>query len=424
MPIDPPFARHTILPPISRPATLNALSVAGMIVAALSFIVSLVTTGYGTAVYMNSTAARDRLLRNAPTALPVSTPSQPVLLTTPAITPAGPHGMDPGQRSATVDIVSQRIEMTPDQARQLDALLADDGGEIFAIGPQDPISPPAILQVIGDHVGRLPVTEDGSEPFFFETPAGRCEIYENRALFYRHNTLSPVRASAGRHINSTGHPILLPTDVTALLGVAEDACVSGQARGKPLSDAQVQTLRSLLSDPDQQLVSLLPAPEGNQIGLAGAAVRADGYATIDFAGGALLLSPAGNVVLRSDVSSIPTVSSGACGLVILEGLLSAAMAVVLLILAIALRQPRRRLSALFIWSAIKIVLSLLGGIALAWMTTSFLTHRTTPSGPTSGAGTMALLLGLATGVAGIAFPVAVLIVSRTRAVREYYNPTA
>jgi hypothetical protein len=424
VPSDAPFARHSILPPLARPAALNGLAVVGMIVAALSFVASLVTAGYGTAVYLNSNAARDRLLRNAPAALPVSIPSQPVLLTTLAVTPIGRHGMDAAQRSATVDSLAQRIEMTADQAHQLDALLADDGAEIFGIGPQDEVSPPAILQMIGDHVGRLPVTADGSEPFFFETPAGRAEIYENRALFYRQKSLSPVRATAGRRMNATGHPILLPADVTALLGLAEDACISGQSKSKPLSDAQVQTLRSMLSDPDQQLVSLLPTPDGNQIGIGGAAVRADGYATLDFAGGALLLGPAGNIVLRSDRSSIPAVSSAACWLVILESLLSVGMAVFLLILSIGLfRGPRRRLSALVIWSAVKIGLSVLGAAAIGWMTSSFITHSASPARPHSGVGTMALLAGLVVGIAGIAFPIAVLIVSRTRSVREYYNPT-
>ena len=168
--------------------------IAGMIVAALSFIASLVSAGFGAAVYMNSTAARDRLLRNAPAELPVSTPSQSVMLTTPLVTPMGPHGMDSTQRSATVDAVNQRIEMTPQQGQQLDALLAVDGDEIFNINPGDTVSPPVIVQELGDHVGRMPAA-DGSEPFYFETSTGRAEVYENRAMFYRQHALTPVAQS-------------------------------------------------------------------------------------------------------------------------------------------------------------------------------------------------------------------------------------
>lgn len=409
---------------ISRPPVLNGLAIVGMIVAAMSFIASLVTAGYGAAVYLNSNAGRDRLLRNAPTDLPVSIPSQPVLLTTPALTVTGHHGMDANQRSATVDSMSQRVEMTAQQAQQLDALLAEDGLEIFGVGAGDAISPPAILQLVGDRVGRLPATADGSEPFFFETPSGRAEIYENRALFYRHNTLSPVRTAAGRRMNATGHPILLPADVKALVELIEDACVKGSTKAKPLAEPQVLTLRSMLSDPQQKLVSLIPSPEGDQLGVAGAAVRPDGYATIDFAGGPLMLGPSGNVVLRSDRAAIPAVSNAACGLVILENLVSVGMAVFLLGLCVKLfREPRQRLSWLILWSKLKIVLSVLGGAALGWMNASYLTTSDSAPHAVAGVMPMSLMLGAIVVIAGIALPVAILVLARTRGVREYYDPT-
>lgn len=419
---DVPFARHAVFPVVSRPRVLSAVVVAGMIVAGFSFIAGLVSAGYGAAVYMNSNAARDRLLRNAPADLPVSTPTQPVLLMTPLATPVGPHGMDAAARSATVEAVNQRIEMTPQQALQLDALLAQDGDEIFSLNPGDAISPPAIIQQLGDRVGRLP-SADGSEPFYFETATGRAEVYENRALFYRQHALTPVRAVAGRRTNASGHPILLPADVTAVIQLVQDACERDGA--KPLGDAQVQALRALLSDPQQQLVSEIPGPDGNQLGINGASVRPDGYARIDFSGGALLLGPAGNVVLRSDRAAIPVVSSAACGLVILEGLVSLGMAVFLLIICLGLfRVPRRRTRPLELWSISKIALSLLGGLAMAWMIESYWRNSTTPSQAAAHSGWSAMLLGIIVAVLGCAYPLAVLIIARSRKVREYFEPTA
>jgi hypothetical protein len=330
--------------------------------------------------------------------------------------------MDPAQRTATVDAVSRRIEMTPEQAQQLDALLAEDGDEIFGMKPGDDVSPPAIFEQIGDRVGRLP-SADSSEPFHFETPTGRAEIYDNRALFYRQKSLTPARAVAGRHVNSTGHPVLLPADVTAIVQLAEDACTRGGASGRPLNEAQIAALRSLLSDPKQQLVSLIAAPEGNQFGINGAAVRPDGYAVIDFSGGPLMLGPAGNIVLRSDRSSIPVVSSAACGLVILEGLVSVGMAVFLLIICIGLKGDlRRRLKPLVLWSAGKIGLSIIGAIAVGWMTASFLNNSITPR-VHSASGPVALTIAGIVAILGCAYPLAVLLVARSRRVREYYHPT-
>lgn len=418
---DVPFARHAVLPVNTRPGALSAIVVAGMIVAALSFIASLVSAGFGAAVYMNSNAARDRLLRNAPADLPLSTPSQPAMLTTPLVTPVGPHGMDPTQRSAAVDAVNQRIEMTPQQSQQLDALLAVDGDEIFNINPGDAVSPPAIVQQLGDSVGRLPAA-DGSEPFYFETSTGRAEVYESRAMFYRQHALTPVRAVAGRRTNASRHPILLPADVAAMIQLVHEACERGGA--KSLDDAQVQELQTRLSDPQQQLVSVIAGPEGSQLGINGASVRPDGYATIDFSGGALLLGPGGNVVLRSDLASIPVVSSAACGLVILESLVSVGMAVFLLIICVGLfRVPRRRVKPLELWSVAKIMLSLVGGGAAVWMIESYETNSTSPSPAAAHAGSVALLIGILVAALGCAYPIGVLIIARTRMVREYFEPT-
>jgi hypothetical protein len=420
---DLPFARHGILPAVTRPAVLGGVLIAGISVAALGFVAGLVFAGYGAAVYLNSTAARDRLLRDSPLSLPVSAPSQPVGLTTPAVTAVGPRGLGPAQRAALLDAIGQRIEMTPEQARQLDALLAADGAEIFVMQAGELVSAPAILDQIGDHVGRLPSAE-GAEPFYFETAAGRTEVYDNRSLFYGKHRLNPIRAVAGRRANQTRHPVLLPSDVSAIVGLAEDACARDIPRGKPLNDVQVQTLRSMLADPQQQLVSLLATPDGDQFGINGAVVRVDGYATIAFSGGPLMLGPAGNIILQSDLSSVPAVSGAACGWVIVAGLISVGMAVFLLIICLTLRrEPRRRLGPLVQWSAIKIALSIVAASAVTWMTWSFF-NSSTASHPTAGSGSILIFIGAIVLAMGCAYPIAVLLIARSRGVREYYDPTA
>lgn len=403
---------------------LHGLAVAGIIVAVLSFIASLLITAYGAGVCLNSAAARDRLLRNAPADLPVSSPGQPVLYTAPVNTPVGSRGLEANHRAAIVEAVSQRIEMTAAQAQQLDALLSEAGADMFALSREQAIDPQAILQTIADHVGRLPSTADGAEPFFFETPAGRAEVYENRALFFLHNRLSPVRVMAGRRMNSTGHPILQPQDVNALIRLAQDVCGRGSSRSIMLGDAQVQTLRSMLADPQQQFVALVPSPAGNVIGLNGASVRPDGYAIIRFAGGAVMLGPDGDVILRTHLDAIPAVSGAACGLVILAGLASAALAVLLVLCCVPLlRHPRERLNRLVLWAETKLGLSLAGGAAVGWMTASYLRTSLGNHASATGAWTTAAAVGGAVALVGIAFPIIILLVARSRAVREYFNPT-
>ncbi|HEY2586340.1 MAG TPA: hypothetical protein VGI81_11305 [Tepidisphaeraceae bacterium] len=420
---DLPFARHSVLPPVARPPVLHGLAVAGIIIAALSFIASLLVAAYGAGVYLNSTAARNRLLRNAPVDLPASSPSQPVLYSAPIGTTVGLRGLESNQRVVIVEAISQRIEMTAAQAQQFDALLAEVGADMFSLSRGQAVDPQAILQTIADHVGRLPSTAEGTEPFFFETPAGRAEVYENRALLFLHGRLSPVRVTAGRRMNSTGHPILLPQDVNRLIRLAQNACQQGTSRPSMLGDPQVQTLQSLLSDPQQRLASLVPSPDGNVVGLNGASVRPDGYATIDFAGGAVMLGPRGNVILRSDREAIPAVSGFACGLVVFEGLASAALAVLLLLFCLSLiRLPRERLNRMVLWAVAELGLSLVGGAAVAWMTASYLSTALTSRTPSAGNMATSLALGVAVALVGIVFPIIVLLVARSRAVREYFNP--
>lgn len=406
-----------------RPPILGMLAVTGMVVAALSTVASLLTAGYGAGIYLHSAAARDRFLRNAPEALPVASPAQQALLMVPLVTPVGPRGLGPVQRQALTDAIGQKIQMAPEQAQQLDALLAEDGGEIFGAPAGELPSAQSVLQAIGEHVGLLPATgSDSADPFFFETPAGRTEVFTNRALFYRKHSVSPVRATAGRRSNVSGHPVLLPQDVNALAGLAQEACGRSGTANKMMGDAQLQTLRTLLSEPRQQLVSVVAGPEGPAVGINRASVGADGYATVEFTGGPLLLAPAGNVVLRSDRNAFLSVSGAACALVIIEGFLSIALAVFLLVLSIRLlNRPTEKLGAFAIYAWAKILSATVGAVAVAWMVYTFLVSDVRVGHRTGSALPVALIAGAAVLVAGVALPIVFLVLPRRRNIREFYE---
>ena len=406
-----------------RPAVLGGIAVAGIVIAGLSALASLLTAGYGAGVYASSHAARDRFLRGAPVALPVASPVQPTLMTTAVIIPVGPNGLEAGQRAALIDAISQKIQMAPEQAQQLDALLAETGAKMFGATEAEAVTPQAVLDAIGDHFGLLPaISSNSAEPFYFETAAGRAEVFTDRALFYRKNVLSPIRASAGRRANVSGHPVLLPQDVEATIGLVQEAVKRGTSKSSSLNDAQIETLRRLLSEPKQQLVSIVPGPEGPTIGIAGASLSANGFATIEFSGGPVLLGPGGNVILQSDRDAFPVVNGPACLLVAIEGIVSIGLAVFLLVISLKLMNNPRQTLGPFRWFAFaKLAVAVGGAFAIGLMTYSFLMSAVRVGQSSAGAMSTAILVTIAFAIAGAAFPTFLLIVSRNRRVREYYE---
>ncbi|HSU68203.1 MAG TPA: hypothetical protein VLJ39_15095 [Tepidisphaeraceae bacterium] len=407
----------------TRPPVLGSMAVAGVVIAGLSAVASLLTAGYGAGLYLTSNAARERFVLAAPTSLPVASPSQPALLTTTLVTVVGPNGMEAGQRGVLIDAISQKIQMASEQAQQLDALLARDGARMFGPNEVESITPQFVLDAIGDHFGLLPaISSDAAEPFYFETPAGRAEVFSNRAMFYRKNALSPDRAGAGRRANVSGHPVLIPQDIDALVGLVQDAARKSSSKSAALNEAQVNTLRGLLANPKQELVSVVPGPEGPAVGIAGASIRPDGYAVVEFTGGPVLLNPAGRAVLQSDRDAFAVVSGAACFLVMMEGILSVALAVFLVIISLKLmNNPAQKLGTFKVYAFAKISLALLGAAAIGWMTDSFLTSSLKGSQSPSHAWPTAILAAVAFVTAGMLFPVVVLLVSRQHRVRDYYE---
>ena len=395
-----------------RPTVLTGMAVAGVTIAGLSILACVLAIAYAVAIYKTSQSARDRLLRNAPAALPASSASDAVQLTAPVTAPIGPQGLEPPQRAMIVDAIGSKIQFTPEQARQLDALLAECGGEIFQ--QQDALS------AIGDRIGQMPAPDsDQAGPVFFETSAGRAELFNNRAAFYRNNTIRPVRVTAGRRLNASGCPILLRGDVDALI-----ALIQSSSGGK-LSVSQVRGVQSLLNDPNQHLVAMSLTPEGAyQIGIQGAAVRPDGYAIVSFSGGPILLGPKGNSILQADRDAIPAVDGRACGAVAAEGILSILLAGFLLFISIRLlRKSRRNLGLFRVYALVKLLLAVAGGLAVGWMINSFVAASPEVS-KTGGALSVATIVAFAAAGVGAAFPVTVLLILRLRSVREFQSPTA
>lgn len=395
----------------ARPGALGIVAGAAIAVAVLSMLASLLSGGYAVGVYASSRFRVNALLRHAPPALPASLPQQPVRMSAPVTTPVGPRGMEPPRREKFIAALQQRIQLSPEQSRQLDALLADAGQEIFPLAG----SPDEAVGQIGDRCGRLATTALDASPFYFENSAGRVEVYADRALFYRANSPSIVRASSGRRLNLGGRPMLLEADVHSLIDLAQ------QSSGGALNDAQVTTLRQLLSDPQQNLVALSSGAAGEAIGLNSATVRHDGYAIVSFAGGPLLLGPRGDVILQGDAAGIPAVNPWACGLVVAEAIASILLAVLLLIAGVRLRRrPHLKLRPFHTYGILKVILAVGGGAAMGWMIASYLDAAgPAPGGAADSRTVESVIVGALFAAAGCAFPIFVEVVLQRRSVREF-----
>ena len=413
-PVVPSAAYRPVLP--LRPPLLGAMGVSAIVVAVLSILASLLTIGYAAGLYLSSNAARDRVLRNAPLAMPVSSPGQPVRLrATPALQ-IGRHGLNSYQRSAVVSAMEPLISMTPQQAGQLDALLAEDGDEMFGARDNETVLADEVRRQVADRVGRFAASD--ASAFYFETSIGRAEIYSDRALFYRRNSPAIVRAAAGRRLNVSGHPILTSGDVEAL------AALAAESADHQFTLLQLVTLRQLLADPQQKLVALNQSPEGWSVGLDDASVRRDGYAVINFAGGPLLLDPRGNVILRTSMDAVPVVSTAACGATVADGIFSIGLAVLLLVTGVRLvRSPHVRLRSVHIYAVLKTAAAAAGGAAAGWMTASYLALPAltpAPQGSFPGPAAWGAIVGAGFALIGLAYPVAIEIAARSQTLRQHY----
>lgn len=393
------------------------MGISAVVVAVLSILASLLTIGLAAGVYLNFRAARDRVLRDAPLVMPVSAPDQHVALRTPLTPLIGTHGLNSYQRTAVVSAFSSMVAMSDGQSMQLDALLAQAGDEMFSAHDGASVLAEDVRRQIADRIGPLASSGDG-QAFYFETSAGRAEIYSDRALFYRGSSPVILRASAGRRLNLSGHPILLPSDVEAIIALASESL------GHALPGGQALTLRQLLSDPQQKLVSLNQAPGGPYVGLNDVTVRSDNYAVITFAGGPLLLDPQGAVVLQTATDGVPVASPAACAATALEGIFSIVLAAFLMIMGVRLAQsPHVPLRPVHRYSLLKTALAAAGGAAAGWMTASCLALPTFAGAMRRGSlspESWGAIVGAGFALVGWSYPLVLEIAARSRQVRQHY----
>ncbi|HET6246920.1 MAG TPA: hypothetical protein VFE47_04405 [Tepidisphaeraceae bacterium] len=394
---------------LGRPGPVSAVGGLGIVAGIIGIITSLALFAVAGGLISVSASSVASAKQFAPQAMPVSTPDQPIMISTPFAPPEpGPQGLATADRQILVTLLLRAIELSPEQQQQLDVLLREAGKRVFP--GTLPASDAAMASALLDRGTMQSASSEAARTVFFVTAGGRAEIYDDRAVFHPADASDTVRTKAGPHLNATNHPILRQEDVDALIKLVRDAS------GGKLNPPQTQTLANLLRSPDQQLVCLSGPGDSQTIGITGAGAQPGGLLLVGFAGGPLLLTQSGQPLFKGD--ALPGVSIIACIAMMIMALVGFGLALRLVVLSRRLLKqtlltPRfhRR------WAMMKIATAIVSAVLFGWMIDSFAASR-------PGADASALTgieAGIALGAAGLVFPALVFVMFKKRSARLYFD---
>lgn len=455
----------------ARPGIISAVAVVSILVASLSLVASMFTGFYGFWMFRISQASAQINRGSGTSSTSIAPPglvrkggggtaagaAKPVV---------GWEGMREKDRQTVAEALQTKEVIPPERLRQLDWILAQAGQQIFPTGPTG-VSEERLLAAVVDHGAEPSANPDAPPPLYFDTASGRLLLYDTSAVFRPNATggrvvrsSAPAAASpgedtgnatsapgtaaggpdpfagdpndpfapnppsspAGPNANVPGPGGLTPAEVEQVLGAAQNA-----ADGK-LNPAQQTAIRQALDTPGQRLLTRQQV--WSPVSMV--QMQPDGSAVVRLGSGFLVVDAQGQV--QSNMSTLMprlAIHPLSIALVVGESLASAALAVYLFVVAVlTLRDSPRGRRYHQVFAAIKIPLAITGGVAFAWLMTGLLSSlRTLNPGIGAGAPTarsvqVMTTLGIIMVVAGLIYPVALLIVLRSRSVRDYYNPAA
>jgi hypothetical protein len=423
-----------------RPGLITAIGVISIIIASIGMLAALFTVLQAGGYYMMSLMSTSMAGARARSSVTVSTfpPPAPVQVNGASTAFVGPRGMGDAERRAAVRVLTDLRPMTPRRKSQLDAILAQAGKDMAT-----------------DHVtdsGAMPETRSGeAAPDYFVTPAGRLEVFNDRAVFFPSNNSPTVRASAppaaavqsdpvtpgapvgwgasapgargsvaAAQVPATG-PTTAASPIPGALTAAEVQGVVQQAQSvasTPLNPAQVAGLQGVLAAPGQQLV-----PPGTSQGAVLAVYPSAGSAVIQFStGSSLTLAPTGTVSAMTTAPVMPTILINPAYLTAMAvtAVVSLGLAVYLLICGImALRQSPRARRWHLIYAGIKLPLAVAGAVASALVARDMMASIGA-AGPGASTWGFSLFSGAVPLVLGCAYPIALLIALNLKQVKDYY----
>lgn len=415
IPLPPPDFAGGALPPSAprerRPGIVTALSI-GAVAGGCLGILMAVAIAIGAFAFVAAGDAAGRSVAASAASRAAAAPPPPP----PALTEQGPSGLPQPQRVAIIDALKYLEFISPAREEQLDVMLAKAGAQIF---------PPGQVERTRDKI-KSAVSESGElysadpsrpGPIFFVTPTGRLEVHDERAVFQPNDrSIGTVRTYAGAAPGTQGLSIVQVGDVIAQ---AQSAC------GNVLSPAQQQTLRVLLLQPQQDLVS----PRRVKSAVKSALVTPAGVRLQFNSGGGVVLGPMGQLIATAQIDP-PRVSRGAFATIELLAVALIGLAVFLLVAAaMTLRKSTRTLVALRVYAWAKVVATLALWATVWWMIDDFVGRAVAMSGSGASATSLPPVLSGAAAVqnwlvlfalAGCVIPVALLLATRTRAARDHF----
>jgi hypothetical protein len=409
---------------VQRPAVITALGVASIAVALLSAVGAVLTV---VAAFLFFAGAQAMSTAASAAQNSSAAPVAPRQVARPA-PETGQNGVADPVRRGVVEAFYALHPMRPPRIEQLNAILAREGKTILLTPDERKAgaspAPERVRGLVEDH-GELYSRNLAAAPDYFRLSTGRLELYDDRAVFYPADGSATIRNSFGR---TPGRRALTGDEAAAVVRRAKELAAGA------LNDAQAAALTSALTAADQKFVSTSAAAGGAGGPTAPTAVipGAGDAITIRFADADLYLGPKGEVLgAPPGPAPAPKPSTAAFLAVLAASLVGLALAVVLFIAAVLFLRglpSGRRLHLTWAW--IKIPVAAASSVAFWWMVSSFYEAitRYDPGAPARVTGGARSLMAepwqpVAVAVVAQVYPVVVIAMMRTRAVREYMNPT-
>ncbi len=429
-PMPPPIPAQALAYPSpwaqARPGIITAIGVISIIVASISAVSSIgqAFTTFGLMAVSKATSAMARAQASSTPVLaaPPGAPSAPTNsdgTATPEI--VGPNGLGPEDRQVVEDVLTSAQPLDEARKAELDHYLARDGQSMFPTAGRSLTARQVKLSL-----SRNGATPDGGKDdpghTYFVTGWGTLNIYDDKAIFTPRDRSQPAMTTSVAEDNATpttGPAPLSTRQINRLVSTAQSFC------GNAMDQGQVAAFKTAIQDPNRELTSLWVP-----LMATSATTLPDGSVMVTFnSGSTLTLGPNG-----APITSVPApmakmtpfvLKGWLCALCILEAVLSAALAIYLFIAGIqVMRQSPAGARLHWIYVAIKIPLTLLGGIALIWLAMDFgagVAGMVSQGGAAPAIQTTYAVMSAMAMIAALIYPIALLFALRSQTVRQYYN---
>jgi len=397
------------------PSVITAMGVMSIIFGAIG-VIGAIASGFFSLIFLIATAA-------------TATATGPqAFAPVPVIEFAGPNGIFIADRTIIIQAFNRMQSMSPKQQSQLEFFLADVGKSIVpdvVAGGQSKFDP-AMSYARANLTGSGTGVEDGS--VWYDVPIGRITVTDDDASFAPNadSTTKPVRRSRTRTPPN-------PQDLTQLSSIEIQAVidrVQEHAGATPLSPTLVTSLRGQLQSNPTTLLVGAPADMADMLGqVSNVALSGSTTATVVFTNATVTMSPSGVTssfgYSANGPRGFPKMKTWPLAIVLTGAGINILLAVYLLVSGVVtLRNSPSggKLHRIYAW--IKILVTLGTATATWWMWDDFYGGIMTPT-PGSPNPPFGMVSTMMTGfgvLVGLAYPIALLFMLRSKSAREYYSP--